>query len=247
MQFTVIIPARYASSRLPAKPLSDIDGKPMIQWVYEAAKRSEAQRVVVASDDERIADVVADFSGECLITSVQHQSGTDRLQEAARLLGLTEEDIVVNVQGDEPLIPAEVINQVAANLAHTNWASLATLCEPLETIEDCNNPNIVKVVCDDSGRALYFSRAAIPFKRDANLVDEHLGHRHVGLYAYRVSFLNKFVEWPEHVLESTEKLEQLRALANGAAIHVANSVMPIPIGVDTAEDLIAVRTLLADK
>lgn len=252
MKFSVIIPARYASQRLPGKPLLDIAGKPMIQRVYESALQSQAQRVLIATDDERIALAVKEFGGEVCMTAVKHQSGTDRLQEVVEKLALGREEIVVNVQGDEPLIPAAVINQVAANLAENSLASCATLCEPLHSREECFNPNIVKVVSDNRGMALYFSRAPIPWDRDAfaragkDRVGETAGdtrmppalaRRHIGIYAYRVGLLHEFVRWPSAPLENIEKLEQLRILANAHKIHVALACEQVPGGVDTAEDL----------
>lgn len=248
MKFSVIIPARYASQRLPGKPLLDIAGKPMIQRVYECALKSQAQRVLVATDDERIAEVVTGFGGEVCMTGVAHQSGTDRLQEVVSKLGLGREEIVVNVQGDEPLIPAAVINQVANNLAQHSQASCATLCEPLHSREECFNPNIVKVVCDKHGMALYFSRAPLPWDRDAwakpgELFPE-LARRHIGIYAYRTGLLHEFVQWPAAALENIEKLEQLRILVNAHKIHVEAACEPVPGGVDTAEDLQRLNTIL---
>ncbi len=254
MKFTVVIPARYASTRLPAKPLKDIAGKTMIQRVYEQACLSDAAEVVVATDDQRIAEVVEGFGGRVCMTRDSHESGTDRLQEVAQILSLNNDDIVVNVQGDEPLIPPEVINQVAQNLAASKAASVATLSEPIESVEDFTNPNIVKVVSDINGLALYFSRASMPWPRDAfaeaggasELPVGNLFQRHIGIYAYRVTLLNEFVVWPQAEIESTECLEQLRVLWNGHRIHVAPSVLPVPGGVDTQEDLERVRDLLAN-
>jgi 3-deoxy-manno-octulosonate cytidylyltransferase (CMP-KDO synthetase) len=251
--FHVIIPARYASTRLPAKPLKLITGKPMIQWVYEAALRSTAAQVHIATDDARVAEAVAGFGGRVCMTSPNHESGTDRLQEVVSQLELPDDAIVVNVQGDEPLIPPAVINQVAANLAFCAGASVATLSEPIHRVADCFNPNIVKVVSDQSGLALYFSRAPIPWGRDTfhsdapQLASDHLVQRHIGIYAYRVALLHQFVRWPLAALESFEKLEQLRVLANGHRIHVAPACAPVPGGVDTPEDLERVRTLLEQQ
>jgi 3-deoxy-manno-octulosonate cytidylyltransferase (CMP-KDO synthetase) len=248
--FHVIIPARYGSTRLPAKPLKSIAGKPMIQWVYEAARRSSAAQVWVATDDRRVADAVADFGGGVCMTSPTHESGTDRLQEVVGQLRLPEDAIVVNVQGDEPLIPPQVIDQVAANLAACAEASVATLSEPIHREADVFNPNIVKVVGDKTGMALYFSRAPIPWGRDTygsndpRLPPDNLAQRHIGIYAYRVALLHQFVRWPGSSLESFEKLEQLRVLANGHRIHVSPACAPVPGGVDTAEDLERVRALL---
>jgi 3-deoxy-manno-octulosonate cytidylyltransferase (CMP-KDO synthetase) len=248
MSFTVVIPARYSSSRLPGKPLADIAGKTMIERVYACAARSDADRVVVATDDERIADAVKAFGGVVQMTSSAHESGTDRLQEVAQQLKLSDDHIVVNVQGDEPFMPAAVINQVAANLAENPSASCATLSEPIEQLDDVLNPNIVKVVSDSAGFALYFSRAPIPWDRDAydqarSGTATALAQRHIGIYAYRSALLSEFVQWPAAALEQTEKLEQLRILANGRKIHVAPALQPVPGGVDTPEDLEKVRAL----
>ncbi len=255
MKFTVVIPARYASSRLPAKPLKDIVGKTMIQRVYEQALLSNAHQVVVATDDERIEKVVKDFGGHVCMTSSTHESGTDRLQEVAQQLALRESDIVVNVQGDEPLIPPAVINQVADNLATMETASVSTLSEPIETVEDFLNPNVVKVVTDSTGLALNFSRAPMPWPRDSFASGDYLQHkkmpdsdlfqRHIGIYAYRVSLLNEFVCWPVAPIESLESLEQLRVLWNGHRIHVQEACAPVPGGVDTQEDLDRIINLLS--
>ncbi len=254
MKFTVVIPARYASTRLPGKPLKNIGGKPMVQWVYEQATRSEAERVIVATDDSRIEAAVKAFGGEVCMTSDRHESGTDRLQEVAASLGLEADAIVVNVQGDEPLIPPAVINQVAANLAAANLASVSTLSEPILAKEDFLNPNVVKVVSDKMGMALYFSRASMPWPRDAMATNADaalplspLFQRHIGIYAYRVSLLDQFIQWPAAPLESLECLEQLRVLWNGHRIHVQEAVTAVPGGVDTEADLQRVRDLLASR
>lgn len=250
MSFHVIIPARYASSRLPGKPLRDIAGKPMIQHVYERACESEADSVTIATDDPRIQTAAEAFGARVCMTSERHQSGTDRLQEVVAQLKLPDEAIVVNVQGDEPLIPATVINQVAANLAADEKASVATLCEPIESVEDFCNPNVVKVVMDGDGRALYFSRAPIPYPRDAfagegkALPEGLLARRHIGIYAYRVGLLHRFVSWPQAPLERFESLEQLRVMWQGEIIHVAGVCAAVPGGVDTEADLERVRLLL---
>lgn len=253
MTFTVLIPARYASSRLPGKPLRKIADKPMIQWVVEAAQRSKASRVVVATDHDDIARCVNEFGGDVVMTSADHVSGTDRLQQAAEILGLAEDECVVNVQGDEPLVPAGVIDQVAGNLLSSSTAEIATLCERIDNTAEFLNPNAVKVVFDENNSALYFSRAPIPVCRDASsftlespMPDQLLAHRHLGIYAYRVGFLNQFISWPEHMLERCEKLEQLRALAYGVEIHVEPSCCAIPAGVDTEEDLVGVDAHLRE-
>jgi 3-deoxy-manno-octulosonate cytidylyltransferase (CMP-KDO synthetase) len=251
MSFTVVIPARYGSSRLPGKPLLDIAGKPMVQHVYERASESGAQRVIVATDDERIFTAASQFGAQVVMTSPEHLSGTDRIEEVCRHLQLGPSEIVVNVQGDEPLIPAAVIDQVAVNLAMHEAAGIATLCEPVATAADLFNPNIVKVVADQQGYALYFSRAPIPWDRDAytggpvedNEVEQ--ARRHLGIYAYRVSLLREFVSWPPAPLELIESLEQLRALYQGTRIHVDDALAQVPPGVDTEEDLDQVRRIIA--
>ncbi|MCK7596700.1 3-deoxy-manno-octulosonate cytidylyltransferase [Microbulbifer sp. CAU 1566] len=249
--FDVIIPARYASSRLPGKPLAEIAGKPMVQRVYERASESSAERVVVATDDMRVAEAVRAFGGEVCMTSPEHASGTDRLQEVARNLAVADDRILVNVQGDEPLIPPAVIDQVARNLAENTSAGVATLAEPITSTEDFLNPNIVKVVAEASGLARYFSRAPIPWPRDAfarepGPLPEGLNpRRHIGIYAYRAGLLNLFVSWPMAPIEQFEALEQLRFLYNGHAIHLADACEEVPGGVDTEQDLNRMRALFA--
>ncbi|MFC5698495.1 3-deoxy-manno-octulosonate cytidylyltransferase [Pseudomonas sp. GCM10022186] len=248
--FTVVIPARYASTRLPGKPLQDIAGKPMVQHVWEQARRSAAQRVVVATDDARIVEACQAFGAEVLLTRADHNSGTDRLAEVASQLGLASDAIVVNVQGDEPLIPPAIIDQVAVNLATHPEAGIATLAEPIREVQALFNPNVVKVAADRNGLALTFSRAPLPWARDAFAVSrEQLPadvpyRRHIGIYAYRAGFLHDFVAWGPCWLENTECLEQLRALWHGVRIHVADALEAPPAGVDTPEDLERVRRLL---
>ena len=252
MSFTVVIPARYASSRFPGKPLADLGGKTMIEHVYLRACESEATRVVVATDDKRIATVAEGFGAEVVMTSSEHPSGTDRLQEVAEKLGFYADQIIVNVQGDEPLIPAKIINQVAHNLAARPEAAISTLCEPIDSVEALMNPNVVKVVTDRDGMALYFSRAPIAWPRDAmvagqpltELPDSFNWRRHIGMYAYRVRFLNDYVNWSPAPIETCESLEQLRALWNGAKIHVDNALIAPPTGVDTPEDLERLRAMM---
>ena len=241
MSYTVIIPARFASSRLPGKPLMDIAGKPMIQHVWERARESDTARVVVATEDQRVFDACQGFGADVVMTLASHESGTDRLQEVVAKLGLADDEIVVNVQGDEPLIPCEAIAQVANN--HDK----ATVF----------NPNAVKAVSDLAGFALYFSRAPMPWCRDewASAGSSQEGElpagapflRHIGIYAYRVGFLHQFVTWPMGVLERVEKLEQLRAMENGVRIHIELACVDIPGGVDTEADLNAVRAFLMGK
>ena len=238
MSFFAVIPARYDSSRFPGKPLADIAGKPMIQYVYESAKRSSAKEVIVATDDLRILEAVEKFGGKALLTSRNHGSGTERVQEVAKSLGLSPNDIIVNVQGDEPLMPPAAINRVAADLEDKEYFGMATICESAK--QDKENLNIVKVVINSFGEALYFSRAPIPYIES---MSDYL--RHVGLYAYRVDALDKFVSLPVSKYEESEKLEQLRALEFGIKVHVAVCDFNIPPGVDTPEDLNAVRALIA--
>lgn len=248
--FTVVIPSRFASTRLPGKPLQMIAGKPMVQHVWEQARKSSASRVVIATDDASIVAACQAFGAEVLLTRADHESGTDRLAEVAAQLGLASDAIVVNVQGDEPLIPPVIIDQVAANLAAHPEAGIATLAEPIHEPQTVFNPNAVKVVSDKNGLALSFSRAPLPWARDVFAVNrEQLPpavpyRRHIGMYAYRVGFLQAFVSWGPCWLEQTEALEQLRALWHGVRIHVEDALEAPAVGVDTPEDLERVRRLL---
>ncbi|WP_461537133.1 3-deoxy-manno-octulosonate cytidylyltransferase [Spongorhabdus nitratireducens] len=250
MSYSVIIPARFGSSRLPGKPLMDIAGKPMVQHVWERACESAAERVVIATDDERIMRAAEGFGAEAVLTLASHPSGTDRLHEVVTKLGLADDEIVVNVQGDEPLIPAKIIDQVAGNLRQHEQASVATLCEPIHDARDVFDPHIVKVITDRDGHAMYFSRAAMPWARDAfavereNLPESHLFQRHIGLYAYRVGLLKEYVTWGTCPLEELESLEQLRVLWNGHRIHVDVALEAPAAGVDTQSDLESVRRLV---
>jgi 3-deoxy-manno-octulosonate cytidylyltransferase (CMP-KDO synthetase) len=250
-QFTVLIPARYASTRLPGKPLLDIAGKPMVVRVAERARASGAARVVVATDDERIRAAVADHGIDVLMTRSSHPTGTDRLAEAAAQLGLDDKAVVVNVQGDEPLLEPELIHTVADTLTSHADASIATACHLIDDPVEAFNPNVVKVVLDRNGYALYFSRATIPWARDdfaaaPNKIPLGLPlYRHYGLYAYRVSFLRHYPSLPPATIERFEALEQLRALWHGHRIIVSiTRGAPAP-GVDTEEDLERVRALFA--
>ena len=218
MRFIAVIPARFGSTRLPGKPLLDIAGQPMIQHVYARAQSSRAERVFVATDDQRIEDVVKGFGGDCLMTASDHPTGTDRLAEVADLLGLAADAIMVNVQGDEPLLPASAIHQVADMLTSHPEACIATLCEPIQGVSDIDDPNQVKVVKSRSGRALYFSRARIP-GHPTSAIGTH--YRHIGLYAYRAGFLRDFRTWKPTRLEQFERLEQLRALEHDRLIQIA--------------------------
>ena len=248
MQFTVIIPARYTSTRLPGKPLADIHGKPMIVRVAEQALRSEAAAVWVAADDERIMQAVAAHGLQYIATSAEHASGTDRLAEAVALLGLPDEAIVVNVQGDEPLIAPELIHTVAMELAAHPESVMATMCHALRDYASMMNPHMVKVVMDAAGHALYFSRAPIPFARDAFAAGATLPadlpvYRHIGLYAYRAGFLKQYSQLSPASIEQFESLEQLRVLWHGFKISVCISPHAAAPGVDTLEDLVQVRQL----
>lgn len=258
MTFTVVIPARYESSRLPGKPLADILGKPMIQHVVEQAQKSGAARVVVATDDQRVVDAVESFGAQALMTSADHQSGTERIAEVVELLHLTDDEIVVNVQGDEPLIPPEVIIQLAENLSSQALAKMATLAVPVTDSQEIFNPNAVKVTLDKNGYALYFSRAPIPFNRQHFVEGSANGQtpvlsqdviqgylRHIGIYAYKAGFIKWYAGLEESPLEKTESLEQLRVLWHGERIHVAQAIKNPPAGVDTPDDLERVRQQLS--
>ncbi|MEN8174740.1 MAG: 3-deoxy-manno-octulosonate cytidylyltransferase [Pseudomonadota bacterium] len=247
--YKVVIPARYASARLPGKPLLPLAGKPMILHVCERAASAGAEEVLVATDDDRILQVVESAGFVALMTG-HHPSGTDRLAEVVALRGWGADTILVNLQGDEPLMPAVLLRQVAENLANHGQASIATLATTISDRETLFDPHAVKVVADASGFALYFSRAPIPWHRDEFVIDhEHLPGstpflRHVGLYAYRAGFLQRFVQWPPAQLELAESLEQLRALAYGEKIHVGVADQPPGHGVDTADDLARVELML---
>jgi 3-deoxy-manno-octulosonate cytidylyltransferase (CMP-KDO synthetase) len=247
--FRVVIPARYASTRLPGKPLADIAGQPMIVRVAAAARRAHGIGVWVATDDERIAAAVRGHGYDAVMTRADHASGTDRIAEVANRLQWGDDDIVVNVQGDEPLLDPGVVAAVAGALRDDPGAAMATASHPLTAVEDFFNPNVVKVVCDARGRALYFSRAPIPWDRDRFAVEPHRlpddlpARRHIGLYAYRVSFLRCFGQLAASPLERSESLEQLRALWHGYPIQVVGIDHPPAPGVDTPEDLERVRRL----
>ncbi len=240
-----VIPARYESNRFPGKPLALISGKPMIQHVVERAQKVELlSRVVVATDDKRIADCVSSFGGECVITRNDHVSGTDRLAEAAGILGISEQDVVVNIQGDQPVFKAEVISQVALPLLDDPTLPMSTLIYKIVREEEINDPNHVKTVFDRDYNALYFSRSPIPFQRNKE-EDPPTYYKHLGFYAYRKDFLLNFVGLPEGEWEHFEKLEQLRALENGYRIKVVLTEHD-SIEVDTKEELLRVEALLRE-
>lgn len=235
--YRVVIPARYDSSRLPGKALLPLAGKPMLQWVHERARASGAAEVCVATDDERIASAAREFGADVAMTARAHVSGTDRIAEVAMSRGWNDEDIVVNVQGDEPLIPPAVIDQVAKLLGAHPRADIGTLAVKIDAIQELSDPNVVKAACSVDGRALYFSRAPIPFNRDAPATLTPSTLRHVGIYSYRVSALKRLSKLSPSRLELIEKLEQLRALENGMEIRVALAVERPLADVNTAADL----------
>ena len=251
--FLVVIPARYASSRLHAKPLADIAGKPMVVHVAERARESGAAAVWVATDHQQIYDTVRSHGHQALMTRADHSTGTDRIAEAAEQLGLADDEIVVNVQGDEPLIAPGLIREVAQSLALDDEAAIATACHPITDIETLRDPNVVKVVLDHSGHALYFSRAPIPWPRDSFALNQGAlppglpSYRHIGIYAYRIPFLRLYSRLEPAAIERFEALEQLRALWHGHRIAVAVTAQAPQAGVDTAEDLERVRRCLAAR
>ncbi|HBI09218.1 MAG TPA: 3-deoxy-manno-octulosonate cytidylyltransferase [Franconibacter pulveris] len=244
MSFVVIIPARYASTRLPGKPLVDINGKPMIVHVLERARESGAERIIVATDHEEVARAVQAAGGEVCMTRADHQSGTERLAEVVEKCGFADDTVIVNVQGDEPAIPPAIIRQLADNLTKSA-AGMATLAVPIDSAEEAFNPNAVKVVRDAEGYALYFSRATIPWDRDRFAQSrESIGDtllRHIGIYGYRAGFIRRYVTWQPSQLERIEMLEQLRVLWYGEKIHVDVAQEVPGTGVDTPEDLERVR------
>ncbi|MDZ7278884.1 3-deoxy-manno-octulosonate cytidylyltransferase [Pantoea eucrina] len=247
MSFVAIIPARFASTRLPGKPLVDIHGKPMVLHVMARARESGADRVIVATDHPDVAAAVTAAGGEVCMTRTDHQSGTERLAEVVEQYQFADDTIIVNVQGDEPMIPAEIVRQVAENLASAQ-AGMATLAVPIVDAEEAFNPNAVKVVRDREGYALYFSRATIPWDRERfSQSQAHIGDtllRHIGIYAYRAGFIRRYVAWAPSPLEQIELLEQLRVLWYGEKIHVDVAHTVPSVGVDTPEDLTRVRAAM---
>ncbi|MDH5326576.1 MAG: 3-deoxy-manno-octulosonate cytidylyltransferase [Gammaproteobacteria bacterium] len=255
MSFTVVIPARYASSRLPGKPLLDIAGKSLLQRVYELAMASAAHRVIIATDDERIHDTATGFGAQVCMTTDKPSSGTERIAEVIDLMRLPQGEIIVNVQGDEPMLPPVLIDLTVRTLMEKTAAAMATLCYPIDNLEELLNPNVVKVTMNTLGYALYFSRAPIPWDRDrfdAQTLSAKMGlplergkfFRHLGIYAYRAGFVSQYVITQPSPLEQLEKLEQLRVLDNNQRIAVAVSPKDPGVGVDTPEDLEKVRALL---
>ena len=246
--FVVVIPSRYASTRLPGKPLREINSKPMLEHVFERGTESGASEVVIATDDERIAAVAGGFGGHVCMTSDQHRSGTERIAEVCDLMGWDDDAIVVNLQGDEPTMPAALIDQCAA-LLDSSTADIATLASPIATKQDFENPNVVKVIVDDAGNAIYFSRTAIPYAREKEQQADaqHAALQHHGIYAYRCGVLRRFVAAEPSQLELCEQLEQLRALSLGMTIRVAVPSEKPGAGVDTEQDLEAAAAALAKQ
>jgi 3-deoxy-manno-octulosonate cytidylyltransferase (CMP-KDO synthetase) len=249
--FRVVIPARYASARLPGKALRELAGKPMVQWVYERACAAGAAEVLIATDDDAIIRAAHAFGAAAQLTSRAHASGTDRIAEVARVRGWSAEEIVVNLQGDEPLMPPALICQVAQALQTHADTDIATLAAPIESVAELLDPNVVKVVCDAHGRALYFSRAPIPWNRDGapaaldSQRDFTGARRHIGLYAYRVGALLRLAQLPPGTLEGREKLEQLRVLEHGLLMRVADAAERPGPDVNTLADLERVAALLS--
>ena len=244
----LVIPARYASTRLPGKPLRDLAGKPMIQHVYERAQEAATEvgfeAIIIATDDERIKKACESFGAEVCMTSAEHETGSDRLAEVVTLKQWSDDTIVVNLQGDEPLTPIHSLKQVATNLANNTESSIATLSTVIQSEAEYNDPNVVKVVTDKQGLALYFSRSPIPMQRDKGIEINQFAQRHIGIYAYRASYLKSFASMEACQIENLEKLEQLRAMWHGARIHVEVAEQVPGHGVDTEEDLKAVEQIL---
>jgi 3-deoxy-manno-octulosonate cytidylyltransferase (CMP-KDO synthetase) len=257
MDFVVIIPARFGASRLPGKPLRDLGGRPIIQHVHARALESGATQVVIATDDERVREAAESFGARVCMTSSRHESGTDRLAEVVLALGYADEQLIVNLQGDEPQMPAALIAQAAEALAQAPETAIATLSARIRDPRQLFDPNVVKVVSDREGRALYFSRAPIPWDRDgfarsaisglepSTLTDFVPHFRHIGIYAYRAGFLARFTALSPGTLETAERLEQLRALEHGFRIQVAVAALEPGLGIDTEEDLKRAQDLFA--
>jgi 3-deoxy-manno-octulosonate cytidylyltransferase (CMP-KDO synthetase) len=246
--FHVIIPARFGSTRLPGKPLLQIGARPLIQWVWQRAVDSGAASVLVATDDERIRAAALKFGADCVMTSPDHVSGTDRIAETVRAKGFAAEDIVVNLQGDEPMMPADLVAKVAQSLHDVAGSEISTAVAPVQSLREFLDPNCVKALRTLDGRALYFSRAPVPWPRDSIAAEQpvsfHGAWRHIGIYAYRVRSLLQLAAWPPTPLEMTEKLEQLRALEHGMHIHLVTLSESPPAGIDTPEDLERARSQL---
>lgn len=248
--YKIVIPARYGSSRLPGKPLIMLAGKPMIQHVYERAQATGVQDIVIATDDERIQAAALAFGADVVMTSVDHENGTERIAEVAQIKGWDADAVIVNLQGDEPLIPQSLIEKTAASLLENPEAGMSSVCTPLRDAADAFDPNVVKVVLDRAHFAMYFSRASIPWDRDAykislqEMTSKMPVYRHIGMYGYRVSFLQQYTGMEPCALETTESLEQLRALWYGVKIHMSVIEQAPGHGVDTPDDVARVESLL---
>jgi|TARA_B110000459_G_scaffold203978_1_gene263101 3-deoxy-manno-octulosonate cytidylyltransferase (CMP-KDO synthetase) len=248
MDFKVIIPARAESKRLPGKVLLDINGKPMLQYVYDVAVASGARDVVIATDNEEIAETAKNFGAEVCMTDTDHVTGTERISEAVSILGYDDEDIIVNVQGDEPLLPPSAIAAVASDLDMHDSAKVSTICTQIKDEEELFNPNVVKVVCNHRGFAMYFSRAPIPWERESfalepkKMLTPH--YRHIGLYAYRAGYLAQYIKITSTAVEQAESLEQLRMLMHGHRIHLVVTDDTIHPSVDTSEDFQKVKEIM---
>ncbi|MEH6344476.1 MAG: 3-deoxy-manno-octulosonate cytidylyltransferase [Bermanella sp.] len=248
--YKIVIPARYGSSRLPGKPLIQLAGKPMVQHVYERALATGVDEVVIATDDQRILDVAKAFGADVVMTRVDHENGTERIAEVAKLRNWKDTDVIVNLQGDEPLIPRQLIELTAMGLLNNPEAGMSSLCAPIIDAHDAFDPNVVKVVLDNRGFAMYFSRASIPWDRELykdglnDVTKESAVYRHIGMYGYRVSFLKQYQDMSVTALERAECLEQLRALCYGIKIHMSVIDEPPGHGVDTPEDAVRVEALL---
>lgn len=252
MGFTVILPARYDSSRLRGKPLMDIAGKPMIEWTWLQAKKSGASRIIIATESEQVKQMCEAFGAEVCMTLATHQSGTERIAEVIDLLGFSDDEIIVNVQGDEPMLPPELIVQVADGLSTHPFVKMATLCEPIDDVHTVFDPHAVKVIRNQQDFALNFTRAPMPWSRDTfgdepTLPTNWHYKRHIGLYAYRAGFVKQYVAWPECALEQVEKLEQLRVLWHGESILVLDALCDAGVGVDTQKDLDKVRQQMSAR
>lgn len=243
--YTVIIPARFGASRLPGKPMLELAGKPVIQHVIERALESGAARVVVATDDKRIEQAAIESGAMAVMTRKDHQSGTDRIAEAAQRLALPDDEIIINVQGDEPDMPPELIQQMATAMAEQQAVSMCTACTPITDKNTLNDPNVVKVVRDTNDFALYFSRAPIAFDRDE--LGTFAYRRHLGIYAYRAKYVIEFSNTPACILEQTEKLEQLRALYRGDRLYCPDAIASPGIGIDTEDDIKRARETWTTK
>ncbi len=247
MDFHIIIPARLSSQRLPGKVLLPIAGKPLIQYVFENALTCLANSVTIAVDDPSVERIAQSFGAKTCMTAVEHRSGSERLAEVVDKLGMHDEDIIVNLQGDEPLISAATVQRVASAMVKNPDAALTTLCIPMQEQDEIFNPNVCKVVLDKNGYALYFSRAPIPYDRSAFDVSKNAHYRHLGMYAYRVKTLKKYRDWSLSPIEGIEMLEQLRVLWHGEKIHVSVVEEALPPGIDTEEDLEHFRKMIEGR